>query len=285
MTHKSRLSDLLAPYDALICDVWGVLHNGVAAYPEAPEALRKARKAGKIVVLLTNAPRPSGPIRAQLAQLGIDESAYDAILSSGGVMRDLIAQEGDKPFYFLGPQRDQTLFAGLAARPVPFEAAAYILCTGLFDDTLENAQTYRPMLAQALARTLPLFCANPDLVVERGGHLIPCAGAIADLYEKMGGVVHWVGKPHPLVYAHAQAEIEHIAGCKVPKARVLAIGDAFRTDILGGMQAGYDVLATLGGIHAEALYPDGKTLDEPAFLALCAHYGVTPRWRMQALVW
>jgi HAD superfamily hydrolase (TIGR01459 family) len=272
-------------YDAIICDVWGVLHNGLRATPGAAEALIAARNAGVPVVLLTNAPRPPAPIEKQLAGFGISSSAYDSIISSGGVTRALLGAEGDKPFYHLGPARDAPIFEGLAARPAPLAEADYILCTGLFDDETETAEDYRPMLAEARARKLRLFCANPDLVVERGKTILPCAGAIALLYEEMGGEAIYVGKPHPLVYAHARAEIARLAGHEIPASRILCIGDALRTDVAGAIRAGHDALMILAGIHAHEIALTAEGYDGAALARLCAQNETRPTMSMASLVW
>lgn len=283
--HLTRLRDVASRYDAIISDVWGVLHNGLAATSGAPEALAAARDAGLAVVLLTNAPRPPDSIRAQLRDLRVIDTAYDAIISSGGVTRALITREGDAPFHHLGPERDFPIFEGLKARPAPLDQAQYILCTGLLDDEVETAEDYRPLLEKALARKLRLYCANPDLVVERGTKLIPCAGAIADLYEHMGGEAIFVGKPHPLVYEHARAEITAKLGRNVPGSRILCIGDAFRTDVAGAQTAGHDCIMTLAGIHGHQIGLKGSDFDRAAFEALARQSGARPTMTMVSLIW
>lgn len=283
--HLTSLAAIAGNYDAIISDVWGVLHNGIAANPGAPEALKAAREAGLAVCLLTNAPRPPASIRHQLRGFGVPDESYDAIVSSGGVTRALVEAEGARPFYHLGPERDAPLYEGLAARPVGFEDAAYILCTGLFDDETETAEDYRPLLEQALRRKLRLYCANPDLVVERGKDLIPCAGAIADLYAHLGGEAVFVGKPHPLVYEYARKEIAATLGRDVPRKRILCIGDAFRTDVAGGIANGHDVLMTLAGIHAHQIGLRGEAFDRAALEALIVESGARPTMSMVSLRW
>lgn len=281
----SGLSGMMDRYDAIISDVWGVLHNGVSATPGAGEALRTAREAGKAVVLLTNAPRPPDSIRRQLTGLGVIDGISDAIVSSGGVTRDLLAREGDAPFYHLGPARDRAIFEGLAVRPVPLEEARLILCSGLFDDENEQAEDYRPMLEDAQRRGLPLICANPDLVVERGKDLLPCAGALADLYEKLGGETIWVGKPHPLVYRHAREAIGKALGRAVDPARILCIGDALRTDVAGAVAAGHDCLMTLAGIHGHEINLDQGRFNRDLLEALIATHEKRPIAVAISLVW
>lgn len=283
--HLLRLRDIAPRYDAIISDVWGVVHNGLVATPGAPEALAAAREAGLAVVLLTNAPRPPASIQEQLRGLRVADTAYDAIVSSGGVTRSLIAEEGDRPFFHLGPARDAPVYAGLAARPAAFEDARYILCTGLFDDETERPEEYRPLLEKARLRGLKLYCANPDLVVERGHDLIPCAGALADLYERMGGEAVWIGKPHPLVYERARAEIAGKLGREIATARILCIGDAFRTDVAGARAAGHDCLMTLAGIHGRQIGLVGQDFDRTAFEALARESGTRPTMTMVSLAW
>lgn len=283
--HITRLRDVVSRYDAIISDVWGVIHNGVSATHGAGEALSEARKAGVAVVLLTNAPRPPSSIREQLRDFGIPDAAYDAIVSSGGVTRSLLAEEGGAPFFHLGPARDAPLFQGLAEHPTAFDEARFILCTGLFNDEIEQADDYRPMLEQALSRKLRLYCANPDLVVERGTALIPCAGAIADIYERTGGETIWVGKPHPLVYQHARQTVSKHLVRDVPAQRILCIGDAFRTDIAGANAAGHDCIMTLAGIHAHQIGLAGQTFDREAFEELARQSKTRPTMTMVSLVW
>lgn len=283
--HVTRLRDVVLRYDAIISDVWGVVHNGIAATSGAPEALAAAREAGLAVVLLTNAPRPPASIQAQLRDLGVADHSYDAIVSSGGVTRALIAGEGDLGFFHIGPPRDAPIFEGLAGHPTQLDAASYLLCTGLFDDEVETPEQYRPLLEQAAARRMKLYCANPDLVVERGTRLIPCAGAIADIYQHMGGETIWVGKPHPLVYAKARDEIDAKLGRGVATKRILCIGDAFRTDITGAQAGGHDSIMTLSGIHAHQIGLEGQRFDAAALDALAQDYAARPTMTMVSLTW
>ncbi|MCZ8375396.1 MAG: TIGR01459 family HAD-type hydrolase [Beijerinckiaceae bacterium] len=281
----SGLSGMMDRYDAIISDVWGVLHNGVSATPGAGEALKAARESGKAVVLLTNAPRPPDSIRRQLTGFGVIDGISDAIVSSGGVTRDLLAREGEAPFYHLGPARDRAIYEGLAARPVSLDEARLILCSGLFDDETEQAEDYRPMLEEARRRNLQLICANPDLVVERGSDLLPCAGALADLYEKLGGETIWVGKPHPLVYRYAREAIEQTLGRQVDPARILCIGDALRTDVAGAGAAGHDCLMTLAGIHGHEINLDQGRFNRDLLEALIATHEKRPIAVAISLVW
>lgn len=283
--HIRHLRDVVPRYDAIISDVWGVVHNGLVATPGAQEALKAAREAGLAVVLLTNAPRPPDSVQEQLRGLGVRDDAYDAIISSGGVTRALIREEGNNPFYHLGPERDRAIFNGLSARPVGLDDAKYVLCTGLVDDEVETAEDYRALLERAFDRGLRLYCANPDLLVERGDRLLPCAGALAELYEKMGGETVWVGKPHPLVYDRARREIAKKLGRMPDARRILCIGDALRTDVAGANAAGHDCIMTLAGIHAHQIGLNGQDFDGEALEALASQSKTRPAMTMASLVW
>jgi HAD superfamily hydrolase (TIGR01459 family) len=199
------LSARAADFDIILCDIWGVLHNGVNAYPSASKALRNFREAGGRVILVSNAPRPGTDVIGLLDGFGVDRLAYDGIVTSGDVTWSLLAAGSWKRYHWLGPKRDGNLFNGLAMTPSDLADADVIICTGLIDDRVETAETYRSFLAEALALKLPMVCANPDLVVERGGQIIHCAGAIAKLYEELGGEAIYAGKPYPRIYDAALA--------------------------------------------------------------------------------
>lgn len=282
-TFIDRFSAISGRYDAVICDVWGVLHNGIKVTPAANVALAAARQRGLAVVMLTNAPRMPDEIARFIAHLGGTDDAWDAIVSSGGTTRRLMAENGARPFHHIGPTRDVSIFSGLAAVSTTLDAAEYVLCSGLFDDETETAEDYRPQLETMLTRKMTMICANPDIVVERGHRLVPCGGAIADLYEKMGGPVTWVGKPHALVYDYALKDIEARLGRPVDKARILAIGDALRTDIAGAAAFGVDSLLVLDGIHSNELGPAGKDFSETAVCAFLAGAAQRPTYVTVAL--
>lgn len=245
MQRIRGLSELAEAYDTLLCDVWGVVHNGIAGFPAAVDALRRFRAGGGRVVLLTNAPRPATPIRKQLRGLGVPDDAYDGLLTSGDVTRDVIAQRPGVKLLHLGADRDLSFYDGLDVELVPEAEAELVSCTGLFDDETETPEEYRPMLERLAARRLTMVCANPDIVVERGHRLLPCAGALARLYGELGGEAVLVGKPHRPIYAAARKLIADLGG-----SRVLAIGDGLPTDIRGACDNGFDVLFVTGGIHA-----------------------------------
>lgn len=277
-----RFSSISDRYDGIICDVWGVLHNGVRVTKPANLALAAARRRGLAVCMLTNAPRSPADVAALVAQLGGTDDAWDAIVSSGGATRQIMAARGNEPFFHMGPPRDTSIYDGLPAPRVSLADAAYILCTGLANDEVETAEDYRPQLEAALARDLELICANPDIVVERGDKLIPCAGAIAELYEQMGGRAHWVGKPHPIVYEQAFEKLAAVLGRRPEKSRVLAIGDALRTDVAGAAAFGIDCLLVLDGIHAAELGA-GRDFSAAAVNKLLADAAARPTFATEVL--
>ena len=247
------LSTLVSRYDLILCDVWGVLHNGVSAYPKAADALSRFRDGGGLVVLISNAPRPGPSITAQLDEFGVSRSAYDAILTSGDLTRLAIEERPGQVLHHIGPPRDLPIFEGLDLRFGPIEEADYVVCSGFDYDERETIDDYASRLEAMRARELPMICANPDLVVERGEIIVPCAGTIALAYEQMGGSVFYAGKPHRPVYERALAVGAGLKGQAVSKERVLAIGDAIRTDIVGAVSFGIDALMVARGIHTREL--------------------------------
>ncbi|PTM39082.1 TIGR01459 family HAD-type hydrolase [Bosea sp. 124] len=246
-------SDIADRFDLCLCDVWGVVHNGVAAFQGAVEALVAMRERGITVVLVTNAPRPCSVIGEQLASFDVPASAWDEIVTSGDVCRALIRERAGRPMFRLGPERDLPLVAGLDAPEVAPEAAEYVLCTGLRDDETDTAETYAGLLDGFAARGLEMICANPDLVVERGGRIVPCAGSVALAYEERGGKVVYAGKPHRPIYEAALAIAEEKRGAPIARDRICAIGDAIRTDIAGADAFGATGIMVLAGIHAQDL--------------------------------
>ncbi len=278
-------STIAKHYDVALCDVWGVVHNGLRASAPACDALTRFREAGGTVVLITNAPRPAAVIATHIEQLGGPRSIYDAIVSSGDVTRTLIAEQGAPNLHHIGPDRDLSLFEGLAIERVTLDDAAFIVCTGLIDDETETAETYQPLLERALARDLLLICANPDLVVERGHRLLPCAGAIADLYGQMGGRTIYAGKPHRPIYDIALARAETIRGETVPIGRVIGIGDAARTDLAGAARFGIDGLFVTAGIHGKDLNDAAGAIDEARLATFLAAQQARPAAIMPWLSW
>jgi HAD superfamily hydrolase (TIGR01459 family) len=249
----SGLSAIADRYDAVLCDVWGVIHNGREAFPGPCDALVRFAAEQGPVVLISNAPRPAAAVHDQLRELGVPDAAWSGFVTSGDATRALLAGRAPGPVFALGPERDLPLYEGLGLDLAPLEDAAFICCTGLFDDDIETAEDYRARLIPAAARGLDFICANPDLVVQRGDRLIACAGAVAALYEHLGGRVLMAGKPFAATYDLALAEVDRLAGRPVDRARILCIGDGVGTDVVGANRQGLDCLFITGGIHgAEA---------------------------------
>jgi HAD superfamily hydrolase (TIGR01459 family) len=240
-----------------LCDVWGVVHNGVRAYQAACEALERHRARGGVVVLITNAPRPSRVIFGQLDSLGVSRDAYDAVISSGDVTLEVLANTPGHVFH-LGPQRDLGLVEDTEAKFAGIEDAQIVLCTGLVDDTIETPQDYIGLLQEMRSRGIPMICANPDKVVRRGETLIPCAGALADLYETLGGETVMAGKPYAPIYDAAIERASAIAGRPIGRDEVLAIGDGLSTDAEGARRNGLDLLFIVDGIHEAELAGMGR---------------------------
>ena len=245
----SSISELAPSFDAWIVDIWGVMHNGARAFDAAGDACRKFRAGGGIVMLLSNAPRPFSAVIGHMASLGVDPAAYDGGVTSGDATRGMIEAWGRKPVLHIGPERDKGLFADLQATLVPAEEAEAIVCSGLWDDTKETPADYTALFERVAARRLPMICANPDLVVERGDKLVYCAGALAALYAEKGGEVIYAGKPYLPIYQRTFAAIDRIKGAPVPKERVLAIGDGVDTDLLGAHRAGLQSVLIASAVH------------------------------------
>lgn len=248
--HGAGLSAFADRFPVIFCDVWGVLHNGVGAFRPAVEALKASRAAGATVILVTNAPRPAENVVAQLEHLGVGRDAFDRVVTSGDVMRGLLEERAGARTFHLGPERDRGLFDGIDLSFVGADEADFILCSGLFDDTTETPEDYRTMLTRFRERERTFLCANPDLVVERGGTLVYCAGALAELYGSIGGEVIYAGKPHAPIYDLGETHVMAIKGKKPPPNTVLAIGDSIRTDLKGAEARGYATLFIRQGIHA-----------------------------------
>lgn len=241
---------LLARYDVVFCDVWGVIHDGHTAYAAAGEALARFRGGGGTVVLVSNAPFPSERVVAVIDGKGVRRDAWDAIISSGDIALRHVAEMGYARSHCIGPEpRDRALFERLPGRRTDLAEADVIVCSGLVHDRTETAEAYRGVLEAALTRELPFVCANPDLMVDVGPDRLPCAGAIAALYEEMGGRVYWAGKPHASAYQAAILKAEELRGATVAPQRVLAIGDAIRTDLAAAQGAGMDALFIAAGLH------------------------------------
>lgn len=284
------LSGIAEERDLILCDVWGVLHDGQKAHVAAGEALIRFRALPgprrRRVVLVSNAPRPGDGVGRILDRFGVPREAYDAILTSGDLTRELIAARPGARIRHLGPERDLGVFKDLDITLVPEAEADLVVCTGLFDDRAETPDDYRDELTRLATRGLTMICANPDLVVESGNRLIPCAGLLAAAYADLGGAVVYAGKPHRPVYEAALAVAASLdGGPPDDKGRVIAIGDAIRTDIAGASAFGIASLLVARGIHAEEL---GVTADHHTLGDIAEWLGrqaVHPDGVIERLVW
>lgn len=282
------ISAFAPAYDAFILDLWGVLHDGVRAYPEAVDCMQRLRRAGKTLLVLSNAPRQTAEVARTMNELGLPPGLYHHLVSSG---EDAWRHLRDRPapwyrglgrrMYHLGPARDRGMRAGLGVTAVDdVESADFILNTGPGEGqaTLAAAE---PLLRRAAGRGLPMVCANPDLVVMRGGAMELCAGSLARRYEELGGEVRYHGKPYRAIYDACFRRL----GDPDP-ARVLAVGDSLRTDIAGARAAGIASVLVTGGIHGGELNVGmGEVPDARELAALCAREGQCPTAAMAAFRW
>ncbi len=284
----SGLSAIIDRYDGVILDLWGVIHDGEKPYEGVADCLDRLREAGKAVCLLSNAPRRIGGVVAKLAGMGIGRERYHHVMTSGEAAHEALKRRDD-PFhaalgrrlFHIGPERDRDVYESLDLTPVadPREAD-FALNTGIddFDETLAD---YEPALEACAAARLPMICANPDLVVLVGAKMVICAGALAQRYEALGGVVAWHGKPHAPVYARCL----DLMGVADP-ARILAVGDSLRTDVAGANAAGIDSALVTGGIHREELGGAWGDHPNPARLEAAVAASVqTPTYAIPRLVW
>ena len=281
------IAEIAADYDAAFVDLWGCMHNGLAAFPEAVAAMRGFRKGGGKVVLVTNAPRPRGPVAAQIEGLGIPADAWDVIATSGDSARAAMFRGAvGAKVWFVGEETDLSFFEPLALvedpveiTRVPLAEAEGIVCCGPFDRFADPA-TLRPQFLLAKQKGLTLLCANPDIVVDRGEEREWCAGALAALYEEMGGTSLYFGKPHPPIYDLARARLAAL-GTSVPDSRILCIGDGIATDIRGAMGEDLDSLFITGGLAAEetGTAPGGQP-DPARLTAFTDAHGESPTFAM-----
>ncbi len=263
---------------AWLCDVWGVLHDGVTAFAPALQACRTFRDRGGEVVLISNSPRPSAGVVDHLDSLGVDAGCYDSIVTSGDVTRTLVEAHQGQPLFHIGPQRDKGFFEGLRVDFAPAEKATLFVCTGFYDEDRESPQDYDEMLAAFAARNVPMICANPDLVVERGNKLLPCAGLLAQRYEALGQTVIQAGKPYPPIYDAAIEKLSH----PVARNEMLAIGDGADTDIKGACAQGIEAIYIVSRVHINA---GSAELDRDAIQSLFASRPFRPTAAMAGLNW
>lgn len=280
----SGAGKMLSRYDVVFCDIWGVVHDGRTAYREGCAALRKFRESGGTVILVTNAPRAKPVVKEVLREKDVPDNCWDDIVSSGEISRAHLLAQGYTAVHHIGPDRDLDIFDDLPVARVSMRHAQALLATGLVDELNETGEDYRARLKPAKLRNLALVCANPDLIVDVGGTLLPCAGAIAAVYEKMGGPVFWAGKPHASAYQMAHRAAQRLRGHSVPKDRILAIGDAIRTDIAGASEYGIDSIFVGQGIHREEVMPDGN-LDRLAVEQLVLQSPYRPKAAVATLAW
>ena len=282
------IKELGSRYRAWLVDIWGVMHNGHRAFPGAVAATRAFRAQGGIVVLLSNSPRPSPSVQEQLRRLGVPDDAYDATVTSGDLTRHELAKHKGATVFHLGPERDRPIFHGLDVKLGPHENAELVVCSGLFDDETEAPEDYADLLRALAARELPMICANPDQMVERGDRLVWCAGALAQLYERQGGSVIYAGKPYAPIYQLALETIGTLVGERVAKDEVLAVGDGVNTDIAGAAGLGIDAVFVASGLHVPANgggEGGAGALDRAHLAELFASAEQRPLGAMRALKW
>ena len=282
------VSSFASRYEAMILDLWGLVHDGVAPYPGVPNCLDRLRDDGTRVLLLSNAPRPSGDVVGRLREMGIGDDRYERVITSGDITRDALTRRDDdwhaalgERCWLIGPERDWGLVEGLALELVDdMEDADFMLATGLFDDETEGLADYAGRLEAALARSLPMVCANPDLSVMRGNRTVPCAGSLAQAYAERGGNVRYHGKPHARPYEFC---FEVLNG--IPRNRILAAGDSLRTDIAGANAAGLDGVFVMGGLHADELMGDGRGDPSEALRRMVDESGHRPIGAVRRFSW
>ena len=277
MTIINALSEISDQYGALFVDLWGCVHDGVTAYPDAVAALRQYRENGGKVVLLTNAPRHRASVEVQLKQMNVPDDCWDTIASSGDSARAAMFRGavGEK-VWFMGPDSDLTFFDPISIvknpvkiQQVPLDQAEGIVCIGPFDP-FADPDVNRPEFLYAKNKGLKLLCANPDIVVDRGGVREWCAGALARLYTEMGGESLYFGKPTPQIYDLARQRLAAL-GVSIPDDRILCIGDGIKTDILGAIGEDMDTLFITGGLAANETKTSG-TPPQPDETALKAYF-------------
>jgi len=278
------LSTLADRYDVLLCDVWGVIHNGRESFPDACAALARWRAQVGPVVLISNSPRPAAAVVPQLDHLGVPRESWSVMVTSGDATRALLAERAPGPAWALGPERDAPLYEGLGLAFAGPETAAFISCTGPYDDEVDTPQDYRDRFVAAIGRGLEMICANPDIVVQRGSTLIYCGGALAEFYTALGGQATMAGKPFAPIYDLALAEAGRLLGRPLDAGRVLAVGDGIPTDIRGANAQGLDVLFIAGGIHGGEMIGEAG-LDSAAVEQALGAESVRADYAMAGLVW
>ncbi len=276
-------------YDAFILDLWGVVHDGTKPYPGALDCMAKLREGGKPLLLLSNAPRTNDFVSEFLESIGVPVDSYDHILTSGDMTRqvlkdrnyDFLQKKGLK-FYQYGAEKDRGVDDGLDyERVYDINEADFLICTGLANDDVETPEEYRVLLTDSAALGLPMLCANPDLTVMKGDKILYCAGALAALYEELGGQVELFGKPYPTAYEQAMKKL----GVSDP-SRILAVGDSMRTDIKGATGMKIDNVLVSSGIHADewGLAP-GECPAEEQVRTISDLHGFEPTLVVGHMIW
>lgn len=278
------LDQIAHAYDVILCDLWGCYHNGIDYYAAAAAACQQFRQRGGLVVLLTNAPRPAASVETLLAGMKAPRDSWDLIVSSGGACQSAVADGsfGDG-FVYVGPERDVHMLTDLGKHPVAADGADAVLLTGLRDDRVETPDDYSNEIADWVARGLPVLCANPDIIVDRGETRLWCAGAIAQRVEEAGGQVVWFGKPHAPIYDRCRAEVALARGGPVADARILAIGDGILTDVPGGLAAGFDVVFVTGGLSSTQFGSDVENPEQAPLDTFLAANGLAPKFAIGRL--
>lgn len=278
------LSEICTAYPAVLCDVWGVVHDGKSPLPSGIDALIAYRQTGGVAMLISNAPRPTWAVWEQMDGIGVDRECGDGLITSGDVAVTVLAQHPGARVFHLGPERDHALYRDVEIELSNLAEADLVSCTGLFDENTETPEDYDGTLAEMAARGLTMICVNPDLVVESGDRLVPCAGALAARYKAIGGDAVIVGKPHAPIYREALDRIGALLGAGTASpSDVLAIGDGIPTDIRGANDAGLDSVFVASGIHASD--HGGKSPAPEDVGRLLADHGVSADYFIPRLSW
>jgi HAD superfamily hydrolase (TIGR01459 family) len=274
MQPTASLSAIIAPYDAVLLDLWGVVHDGSQLYPGAKEAMAQLKAADKRIMLVSNAPRRAAKAQIVLRQLGVSDEMYDHIITSGEIGYRWLKegrQGWGRRYFFIGPTRDSDVLDGLDYQRVHDVRQTDFLLNVGFGSEEESAANWQPLLIEAAGRALPMLCLNPDMeVVKISGERFPCAGVLAADYQRLGGSVTYFGKPHQAIYDYCF----DVLGCR--EAKVLVIGDGLATDIKGAAQAGVDAVFITGGIFQH----EKESVEE-----VCRKHALSPRYVMPSLVW
>lgn len=274
---------VLGNYDVIFSDVWGVIHDGFKAFRGACDALEGFRRAGGTVILVSNAPVPAHRVAEMLDQRRVPREAWDHIVSSGEIALSHLSEKAYESAHLIGPRdRDHAFFAKVRTKSVSLDEADAIVCTGLEDDARETVADYEARLERGVARGLPFVCVNPDLVVDVGGKLYLCAGALADRYQRLGGEVYWAGKPYAAAYEMAHRLAEEVREAAVSRGKILVIGDALRTDVKGAEDYGVDAMFIAAGIHRDEVMRDGRLAPEHLSTLFSAD-APRARWAMSYL--